>query len=229
MRRPGWYAGWPAARKGAHRDLAPGRIQDLDEAAHVGALGVMGRADRKGESGHHGLGAAVKDHDGVAQVRHAHLLDGHLPVVRLALDIVETAAVPGWGRAGFEGASSLAFRSNAADGRFAHAESPGGAQSGDSEQLVGLDAEPPAGVGHAVGDEPLRRRLRLGVYELQLVAGAKLKGRSPFGADADPVEVAWSGAQRAAGRSKSRPMSRPARSWLAWRITSKPWPCIRPH
>ncbi len=51
--------------------------QDLDEAAHVGALVAMGQVDVHVDAGHGVLGAVelVQHHDGVGDVLDPHLVD----------------------------------------------------------------------------------------------------------------------------------------------------------
>ena len=69
--------------------LSPVGIEDLDEAAHVGPLVVVGQIDVHVDAGHGLLGAVplVADGDRVADVLDPHLVDLDVAVVFQALDV----------------------------------------------------------------------------------------------------------------------------------------------
>jgi hypothetical protein len=62
----------------------------MDEAAHVGALGVLRQADRQGDGGDGALGLrrAVEHGDRVAQIADADLLNRHLAMIGVVFDIL---------------------------------------------------------------------------------------------------------------------------------------------
>ena len=87
--------------QGADGDLTAVTFQDLYETAHVGALGVLGQADREAQGGDGalGLGGAVEDGDGVAQAGDSDLFDRDVAVVGAALEVgefVHGAELGGW-------------------------------------------------------------------------------------------------------------------------------------
>ncbi len=69
--------------QGAHGDLPSVPVEDLDEAAHVGAFEVVRQADGEGDRSYGLLlpVGSVEHGGGIAQVTGAHLLDGQAAVV----------------------------------------------------------------------------------------------------------------------------------------------------
>lgn len=73
----------------AQVDIAVETVEDLNEAAHVGPLEVVGEVHRHVNRGHGALVmmGLVQDRNGVGDVFHSHLFDADSAVVLLALDI----------------------------------------------------------------------------------------------------------------------------------------------
>jgi hypothetical protein len=74
--------------------------EQLDQAAHVGALEVVRQAhrDREARDGLLAVVGAVEDDDGVAQVGHPDLVDWDVAGVGAVLDVFHAGAFGGAGR-----------------------------------------------------------------------------------------------------------------------------------
>ena len=72
-------------------DLFPVLVEDLDEAAHVGPLEVVGKIHIEVDPGHGVLEfpVLVHDYDGVGDILYPHLIDGYPPVVPGFLHVVK--------------------------------------------------------------------------------------------------------------------------------------------
>ena len=72
-------------------DEAPVILQNFEEAAHVGALELVGQIDGERDGGDGVLGGAgtVTDDDGIAETLDADLVDAEVAEVRGGLGVVE--------------------------------------------------------------------------------------------------------------------------------------------